>query len=100
MSTCDLSTSVLPVPFRCDVVVPKNVRAAVHGPPELVLASIRALTVMLLTAGAMRHSECTAPLALLNATVVASSTTDPVPLNVSVIRRNTVPKVVIVVDPV
>jgi hypothetical protein len=100
MSTCDLSTSVLPVPWRCVVVVPKNVRAAVQGPPALVLASIRELTVMLLTAGPMRHSECTAPLALLSACVVASSTTEPVPLNVSVCRVNTVPKVVIVVDPV
>ncbi len=100
MSTCDLSTSVLPVPCRCDTVVPKNVRAGVHGPPELVLASIRTLTVMLLTPAPMRQSECTAPFALLSACVVASSTTVPELLKVSVARRNTVPKVVIVVEPV
>src|SRR5262245_58378971 len=100
MSTCDLSTSVAPVPWRWVVVVPKNVRAAVHGPPELVLASIRTLTVMLLTPEPIRHSECTAPLALVSACVVASSTTAPVLVNVSVARRNTVPNVVIVVEPV
>ncbi len=100
MSACDLSTSVAPVPCRCVVVVPKNVRAAVHGPLELVLASIRTLTVMLLTAEPMRQSECTAPLALLSACVVASSTTTPVLLNVRVARRKTVPNVVIEVEPV
>jgi hypothetical protein len=81
-------------------VSPKNVLAAVHGPLELVLASMRTLTVMLLTDEPMRQSECTAPLALLSACVVASSTTAPVPLNVSVARKNTVPKSVIVVEPV
>jgi hypothetical protein len=91
MSTCDLSTSVLPVPFRWAEVVPKNVRAGVQGPLALVLASTRALTVMLPTLGSMRQSECTAPLALLNACVVASSTTEPVLLNVSVMRVNAVP---------
>jgi hypothetical protein len=80
--------------------VPKNVRAGVQGPLELVLASMIALTVMLLTLGSMRHSECTAPLALLSAMVVASVTSEPAPLNVSRSRVNTVPKVVIVVDPV
>jgi len=95
-----LSTSVLPVPRRCDDVVPKNVRAGEKGPPELVLASISTLTVMLLTAGPMRHSECTAPLALLSACVVPSSMTAPEPLNVSVARKNTVPKFVCEVEPV
>ena len=82
---------MLPVPGRCDPVVPKKVRAAVQGPLALVLASTRTLTVMLLTNGAIRHSECTAPLALLSAFVVASLTIEPAPLNVSVIRVNTVP---------
>src|SRR5205085_5221901 len=79
---------------------PKNTSAAENGPPELALASSSALTVMLLTAGPIRQSECTAPLALLSACVVASSTTDPVPVNVSVMRVKAVPKPVIVVDPV
>jgi hypothetical protein len=100
MSTCDFSTSAEPVPCRCAAPVPKNVLAGVQGPPELALPSISTLTVMLLTDGAMRHKECTAPLALLNACVVASSTTDPVPLKVSVARVKTVPTVLIVVEPV
>src|SRR5689334_20632729 len=102
MSTCDLSCSVLPRPCRCVVGVPKKVSAAVHGPEELVLASMRALTVMLLTLGPMRQRECTEPLMLapVSPCVVASSTTEPVPPNVSVARVNTVPNPVIVVDPV
>ena len=58
---------------------------------------------MLLTAGPMRHSACTEPLMLVpvSACVVASSTTEPVPLNVSVTRVKTVPPpLVIVVVPV
>ena len=55
---------------------------------------------MLLTADPIRHSEWTAPLALLSACVVASSTTAPVPVKVSVMRVKTVPKPVIEVDPV
>ena len=93
---------MLPVPGRCVVVVPKKVSAGVNGPAALVLASIRTLTVMLLTALPMRQREWTEPLMLapVSACVVASSTTAPVPLNVSVTRVNTVPKVVIVVLPV
>jgi hypothetical protein len=102
MSTCERSTSVLPVPWRCVDGVPKNVSAGVKGPPELVLASISTLTVMLLTAGPMRHSACTEPLMLapVRACVVASSTTEPVPLKMSVTRVKTVPKLEIDVDPV
>jgi hypothetical protein len=55
---------------------------------------------MLLTVGAMRQSEWTAPLALVSACVVASSTTEPEPVNVSVNRVNAVPKVAMEVDPV
>jgi hypothetical protein len=92
MSTCDLSISVLPVPSRCVVVVPNNVRAAVKGPlAEVVLASMATFTVMLLTPAPMRHSECTAPLALLSAIVVASVTRVPAPLNVNRSRVKTVP---------
>jgi hypothetical protein len=93
MSTCERSTSVLPVPGRCVDVVPKNVLAGEKGPPELVLASTCTPTDMLVTAGPMRHSACTEPLMLLpiRACVVASSTTEPVPLNVRVTRVKTVP---------
>src|ERR1051326_5096953 len=91
MSTCERSGApvfVLTVFFPCTVVVPKYVSAAVHGPLELSLASIRTLTVMLRTPGAMRQSACTEPLMLapVRPCVVASSTTEPVPLNVRVTR--------------
>ena len=92
MSTCDRSGEnpplLLSVFFPCTVGVPKYVSAGVHGPLALSLASIRTLTVMLRTVGAMRHRECTEPLMLapVRACVVASSTTEPVPLNVSVTR--------------
>src|SRR5262245_11395556 len=69
----------------------------------MVLAWTCTLTVMLLTAGPMRHSACTEPLMLVpvRACVVASSTTEPVPLNVRSVRVNTVPPPLeIVVDPV
>jgi len=90
------------VPCRCVDGVPKNVSAGEKGPPELVLASTSTLTVMLLTADPMCHSACTEPLMLVpvKACVVASSTTEPVPLNVRVTRVKTVPKVLIEVDPV
>src|SRR5689334_5300149 len=56
---------------------------------------------MLLTAGPTRHSACTEPLMLVpvRAWVVASSTTEPVPLNVRSTCVKTVPKVAIVVEP-
>jgi len=93
---------VLPVPGRCTDGVPKNASAGLNGPPAAVLASISALTVRLPTDGAIRHSECTEPLMFVPVSpcVVASSTTWPVPLKVSVSRVKTVPKVVIVVEPV
>jgi hypothetical protein len=84
-------------------VVPKNVRAGVKGPLALVLASTRMFTVMLVTPGAMRHSAWTEPLMLapVSACVVASSTTEPVFVNVSVTRVKTVePKPGIEDDPV
>jgi hypothetical protein len=84
-------------------VVPKNVRAGVKGPPELKLASTSTLTVMLVTAGPIRHSACTEPLMFVpvRACVVASSTTEPVPVNVSVTRVKMVePKPGIEVEPV
>ena len=79
---------VLTVFFPCTVVVPKYVSAAVHGPLALSLASISTLTVRLVTAGSMRQSACTEPLMLapVRPCVVASSTTEPVPLKVSVTR--------------
>src|SRR5689334_24426824 len=58
---------------------------------------------MLATLDAMCHSACTEPLMLapVRACVVASSTTEPVPLNVSVTRVKTVPPPLeIAVDPV
>src|SRR6516164_1939691 len=106
MSTCERSTSLLLVCFPRTDVVPKYVSAAVQGPAALSLASINAVTVMLLTAGPMRHSACTEPLILgpVNPCVVASSTTEPVPLNVSVTRVKAVaeppPLMLYVVDPV
>src|SRR5579862_2360751 len=101
MSTCERSRSVALVPGRWVAPLPKNTSAGENGPLALVpLASSRALTVMLLTAGPIRHSEWTAPLALLSACVVASSATDPVPVNESVMRVKAVPKPVIEVDPV
>jgi len=65
-------------------------------------ASIRTLTVMALTPDPMRHREWTPGAVLLpvlprmlvpvSACVVASLTTAPVPLNVSVTRTSTFPK--------
>jgi hypothetical protein len=79
---------LLSVFFPCTVVVPKYVSAAVHGPLALSLASISTLTVMLVTAGSMRQSACTDPLMFVPVSpcVVVSSTTEPVPLKVSVTR--------------
>jgi hypothetical protein len=79
--------------------VPKYTSAGCQAPVPASLASIRTLTVMLLTAPPMRQSECTpcgvllpvAPRMLVpvSACVVASLTTAPVPLNVSVTRVST-----------
>lgn len=92
----------MPVPCRCVVVVPKKTSAGEKGPAAAVLASIRTLTVKLLTAAPMRQSAWTEPLMLapVRAWVVASSTTVPVLLNVRVTRVKTVPKVLMVVEPV
>src|SRR5262249_18464861 len=96
MSTCDLETSVDEVPFRWFVPVPKYTSAGDQTPAPASLASIRTLTDMLLTAAPMRQSEWTPGavlgpddprmLAPVSACVVASLTTAPVPLNVSVTR--------------
>jgi hypothetical protein len=94
-----LVTSVLEVPFRWVVPVPKYTSAGCQAPVPVSLASIRTLYVRLLTAAPMRQSECT-PWAVLgpvsprmlvpmSACVVASLTTAPVPLNVSVTRVST-----------
>jgi hypothetical protein len=74
-------------------VVPKYTSAGCQAPAPASLASTRTLTVMLLTALPMRHKACTEPLMLVpvSACVVASSTTAPDPLNVSVTRVSTVP---------
>jgi hypothetical protein len=90
--------SVLPVLGRCVAPLPKYTSAGEKTPAPAVLASIRTLTVTLLAA-ATRQSECTpwgvpAPvnprmLAPVSACVVASLTTTPVPLNVSVTRVST-----------
>jgi hypothetical protein len=77
----------MPVPWRCAVVVPKNVFAGVHGPEALVLASIKTFTVTLVPL--TRQSAWTEPLMLapVSAWVVASSTTEPPAfVNVSVTR--------------
>jgi hypothetical protein len=101
---------VLPVPFRCVAPLPKYTSAGDQALAPALLASISTLTVKALTAEPMRQSECTPGavplpvfprmLAPVSAWVVASLTTTPVPLKVSVTRVSTLPKPTIDVCPV
>lgn len=82
--------------------MPKYVLAGDQTFAPALLASIRTLTVRLLTADPMRQRECTPGgvllpvlprmLAPVSACVVASLITTPVPENVSVTRVSTLPK--------
>jgi hypothetical protein len=94
-----LSVPLVFCPCTGPVVLPKYVSAGVQGPVDASLASIRALTVMLLTVELIRQSECTSPLVdtqppaghdVVSPVVVVSSTTAPEPPNVSVSRVKTV----------